>query len=125
MNGKRYFIDHVQAFTFTNKTLKLQRYAKHKYEHQIVGGIEPFKTLLQDIIDTVEALNEEYPRTKPFRVTAHSTAQIEVTTGNGTLLGGNTVLRVSIQEVAGTLTAMSDGRLHMTGENAKGGASEL
>ena len=125
MNDKRYFIDSVQTFSSTNnKGRELQRYAKHKYEHQIVGGIEPFKTLLQDIIDTVEALDEEYPRTKPFRVTAHSTTQIEVTAGQATLLSSNTVLRMSIKVIRGTLTAMSDGRLHMTGENATGGASK-
>lgn len=125
MNDKRYFIDSVQTFSSTNnKGRELQALVKGKFEGRIVGGIEPFKTMLKDITDTVAMLNEQYPRTKPFRVTAHSTTQIEVTTGNGTLLGGNTVLRVSIQEVAGTLTAMSDGRLHMTGENATGGASK-
>ena len=118
MNGKRYFIDYVQAFSGTNnKGRQLQGWAEKKLKHRIVGGIDPFKTLLQDIIDRVEALDKEYPRTKPFRVTAHKTEQIEVTTGNGTLLGGNTVLRVSIKEIRGTLTAMSDGRLHKTGGN--------
>ena len=125
MNDKRYFIDSVQTFSSTNnKGRELQALVKGKFEGRIVGGIEPFKTMLKDIADTVAMLNEQYPRTKPFEVKAYKTEQIEVTTGNGTLLGGNTVLRVSVQEVAGTLTAMSDGRLHMTGENATGGASK-
>jgi len=116
MNDKRYFIDSVQTFSGTNnKGRQLQSWAEKKLKHRIVGGIDPFKTLLQDIIDRVEALDKEYPRTKPFRVTAYKTEQIGVTTGNG--LGGNIVLRVCITEIRGTLTAMSDGRLHKTGGN--------
>lgn len=116
--NKRYFIDSVQTFSSTNnKGRELQALIKGKFEQRIVGGIDPFKTMLKDITDTVAMLNEQYPRTKPFRVTAHKTEQIEVTTGNGTLLGGNTVLRVIIKEIRGTLTAMSDGRLHKTGGN--------
>lgn len=125
MNGKRYFIDSVQTFSSTNnKGRELQALVKGKFEGRIVGGIEPFKTMLKDITDTVAMLNEQYPRTKPFEVKAYKTEQIEVTAGQATLLSSNTVLRMSIKVIRGTLTAMSDGRLHMTGENATGGASK-
>ena len=125
MNGKRYFIDSVQTYSGTNsKGRQLQSWAEKKLKHRIVGGIDPFKTLLQDIIDRVAMLNEQYPRTKPFEVKAYQTQQIEVTAGQATLLSSNTVLRMSIQVIRGTLTAMSDGRLHKTGENATGGASK-
>ena len=116
MNDKRYFIDHVQAFSGTNyKGRELQALVTAKFEGRIVGGIEPFKTMLKDITDTVAMLNERYPRTKPFEVKAYLTQLIEVTAGQATLLGGNTVLRMSIKVIRGTLTAMSDGRLHKTG----------
>ena len=116
MNGKRYFIDSVQTYSGTNsKGRQLQSWAEKKLKHRIVGGIDPFKTLLQDIIDRVAMLNEQYPRTKPFEVKAYQTQQIEVTAGQATLLSSNTVLRMSIQVIRGTLTAMSDGRLHKTG----------
>ena len=116
MNDKRYFIDSVQTFSSTNnKGRELQALVKGKFEGRIVGGIEPFKTMLKDITDTVAMLNEQYPRTKPFEVKAYKTEQIEVTAGQATLLSSNTVLRMSIQVIRGTLTAMSDGRLHTTG----------
>ena len=116
MNDKRYFIDSVQTFSSTNnKGRELQALVKGKFEGHIVGGIEPFKTMLKDITNTVAMLNEQYPRTKPFKVTAYQTRQIEVTAGQATLLSSNTVLRMSIQVIRGTLTAMSDGRLHKTG----------
>jgi hypothetical protein len=116
MNDKRYFIDSVQTFSSTNnKGRELQALVKGKFEGRIVGGIEPFKTMLKDITDTVAMLNEQYPRTKPFEVKAYKTEQIEVTAGQATLLSSNTVLRMFIQVIRGTLTAMSDGRLHKTG----------
>lgn len=116
MNGKRYFIDSVQTFSSTNnKGRELQALVKGKFEGRIVGGIEPFKTMLKDITDTVAMLNEEYPRTKPFKVTTYKTEQITVEPENGYHYGYDTVLRMSVKEIRGTLTAMSDGRLHITG----------
>lgn len=116
MNDKRYFIDSVQTFSSTNnKGRELQALVKGKFEGRIVGGIEPFKTMLKDITDTVAMLNEQYPRTKPFKVKAYRPQWIEVTAGQATLLSSNTVLRMSINVIRGTLTAMSDGRLHTTG----------
>ena len=115
MNRQRYFVAYVKTCSTNNKGRELQDYATHKLEHQIIEGVNPFETLLLDIARTVDMLNKQYPRTKPFKVRAYSDQQIEVTAGEATLLSNNAVLRVSVQKIRGTLTATSGGLLPQEG----------